>query len=156
MERLIDLGYARRGRNLGAGKTTPFHYRVADPAMAFYYAFVAPYETALEITDPGRLWKARLKALFQKLVDGRILSGAIQHRSRPMGPGVFTQHLRDLERVASSGSHGAWAHRALEAESPFLFVSVSGFSDEFHRMIEASERNVIAWGIDDLFGGFCA
>ncbi|MCH7564470.1 MAG: ATP-binding protein [Gemmatimonadetes bacterium] len=205
IERLIDLGYARRGRNLGAGKTTPFHYRVADPAMAFYYAFVAPYETALEITDPGRLWKARLKALFQthmgfvfeqvakqayyrhladselpivrewgrwegqdrnrepveidiatELVDGRILSGAIKHRSRPMGAGIFTQHLRDLERVASSGSHGAWAHRALEPESPLLFVSVSGFSDEFLRMTEASGRNVVAWAIDDLYRGFGA
>ena len=195
----------RKGRNLGAGKTTPFLYRVADPAMAFYYAFVAPYETALEVTDAGRLWKARLKPLFQahmgfvfeqvakqayyrhlddlrlpivrewgrwegqdrnrapieidiatELIDGSILSGAIKHRSRPMGTGVFTKHLRDLERVASSGSHGAWAHRALKETSPLLFVSVSGFSDEFLRMIEASGRNVSAWGIDDLFRRFGA
>jgi len=205
IERLIELGYARKGRNLGAGRTTPFHYRIADPAMAFYYALVAPYETALEVTDPGALWKARLKPLFQthmgfvfervaeqayyrhqavlelpivrewgrwegqdrnrqpveidiatELMDGRILSGAIKHRSRPMGAGVFTQHLRDLERVASSGGHGAWARRALEEESPLLFVSVSGFSDEFLRMTEASGRNVVAWAIDDLYRGFGA
>ena len=91
-----------------------------------------------------------------ELMDGRLLSGTIEHRSRPMGASVFTQHLRDLERVAAGGSHGAWAQRALREESPLLFVSVSGFSDNFLSMADASERSVIAWGVEDLFGGWRA
>ncbi len=171
--------------------------------MASYYALVAPYETALEVTSPKELWKARLKLLFDthmgfvfervveqayyrhmeslglslvrewgrwegtdrnregaevdvatELLDGRVLSGAIEHRGKPMGADVFTQHLRDLERVASSGKAGAWARRALDGDGPFIFASVSGFTDFFCRMVEASGRRVIIWEVDDLFRGF--
>ncbi len=203
IEQLIELGYVRKGRNIGAGRTTPFFYRIADPAVAFFYSLVAPYETALEVTEPAELWRTPLESMFQthmgfvfervvaqasyrhqtelglpivrqwgrwegqdrnrkaleidvacELTDGRILSGAIKHRRRPMGSRAFIKHLRDLERVAASGKHGAWARRALEPEAPLLFVSVSGFSDKFLQMAEASERVVIAWTVDDLFRGF--
>jgi len=203
LDRLIDLGYVRKAQNLGAGRTSPYLYRIADPAMASYYALVAPFETALEVTSPKELWRARLKQLFDthmgfvfervieqayyrhiesldlplvrewgrwegtdrnregvevdvatELLDGRILSGAIRHRAKPMGADVFTQHLRDLERAASSGKAGAWARRALYGDGPFLFASVSGFTDSFRQMVEASGRRVIAWDLDDIFRGF--
>ena len=57
IERLVDLGYVRAFRNLGAGGTVPFRYRIADPAFAFYYEFVSPHEAALERTDPLYVWK---------------------------------------------------------------------------------------------------
>jgi len=203
VERLIDLGYVRKAQNLGAGKTSPFLYRIADPAMATYYTLVAPYETALEVTSPKELWKVRLKQLFEahmghqfervveqayyrhagslglpptrewghwegsdrnreavevdiatELLDGRILSGAIKHRVRRTGANVFTQHLRDLERVASSGKSGTWARRALDPGALFLFASASGFTDSFLQMAEASERQVITWSVEDLFRAF--
>jgi AAA+ ATPase superfamily predicted ATPase len=56
IERLVDLGYVRALRNLGAGGTVPFRYRIADPAFAFYYEFVSPHEAALERTDPLYVW----------------------------------------------------------------------------------------------------
>lgn len=203
IEQLIDLDYVRRDRNIGADRTTPFFYRIADPAMAFFYALVAPYETALEVTDPAELWRTRLRSMFQthmgfvfervveqayyrrqaqlglpivrewgrwegrdrnrealeidlacELVDGRVLSGAIKHRRRPLGSRTFINHLRDLDRVAASGKHGAWARRALEPEAPLLFVSASGFSDGFLQMAETSGRHVSSWTVDDLFWGF--
>jgi uncharacterized protein len=57
IERLVDLGYVRAFRNLGAGGTVPFRYRIADPAFAFYYEFVSPHEAALERTDPDYVWR---------------------------------------------------------------------------------------------------
>lgn len=89
-----------------------------------------------------------------ELMDGRLLSGAIKHRRRPMGADTLTKHLRDLERVASCGGHGAWAHRALEYDAQLLFVSLSGFTDQFLQVSEASGRTVIHWTLEDLFRGF--
>lgn len=56
IERLVDLGYVRSHRNLGAGSTVPFRYALSDPAFAFYYEFVSPHITALERTDPTYVW----------------------------------------------------------------------------------------------------
>jgi uncharacterized protein len=53
----VDLGYVSSFRNLGTGSTVPFRYRIADPAFAFYYEFVAPHEAALERTDPVYVWQ---------------------------------------------------------------------------------------------------
>ena len=57
LERLIELDYVRKGRNLGAKTREPFRYRVADPAFRFYYEFVAPLESALATQDPAAVWK---------------------------------------------------------------------------------------------------
>jgi uncharacterized protein len=57
IERLVALGYVGQDRNIGAGSTVPFRYRIADPAFAFYYEFVAQHEAALERSDPARLWR---------------------------------------------------------------------------------------------------
>ena len=57
VERLVGLGYVRQYRNLGAGSTVPFRYRIADPAFAFYYEFVTHYEAALERIDPAQIWR---------------------------------------------------------------------------------------------------
>jgi len=57
IERLIDLGYVSKTRNLGAKSTTPFRYHLSDPAFAFYYEFVSHNEAALERTDPRYFWR---------------------------------------------------------------------------------------------------
>ena len=201
VERLIDLGYVCRERNPGAPVNAPHLHRIADPAVAFYYAFVAPYETALEVARPAHVWRDRLRPLFRahmgfvfervveqayhrhrddldlpvvrewgrwegadrnrepleidvvsELLDGRMLTGAVKHRSGPVGAGIITRHSRDLERLAVSGVR--WAHRALADEAPLLFASAGGFTGAFHQMAEASGRPVIAWTLEDLFRGF--
>jgi len=57
IERLIDLGYVSRTRNLGSKSTSPYRYRISDPAFAFYYEFVSHNEAALERTDPAYFWR---------------------------------------------------------------------------------------------------
>jgi AAA+ ATPase superfamily predicted ATPase len=60
LERLVDLDYVRSGRNLGAKSKEPMRYRLADPALRFYYDFVAPLESALATQDPRRVWERHI------------------------------------------------------------------------------------------------
>lgn len=64
IERLIDLGYVSRTRNLGAKSTSPYRYRISDPAFAFYYEFVSHNEAALERTEPGYFWRHVIEPRF--------------------------------------------------------------------------------------------
>jgi AAA+ ATPase superfamily predicted ATPase len=57
VEKLMELGYVRAHRNLGAGSTVPFRYAICDPAFAFHYEFVSPHVSALERTDPTSVWQ---------------------------------------------------------------------------------------------------
>jgi hypothetical protein len=56
LNRLIELDYLRTGRNLGARQKEPFRYRVADPALRFYFEFVAPLESTLATQNPAAVW----------------------------------------------------------------------------------------------------
>ncbi len=60
VERLVELGYVRKQRNFGAGRTTPWRYRLADPAFRFYHQFVTRFETTLETSDPADVWEAHV------------------------------------------------------------------------------------------------
>lgn len=58
LNRLIDLDYVKAGRNLGAKAREAFRYRVEDPALRFFYRFVAPLESLLATQDPRAVWKS--------------------------------------------------------------------------------------------------
>jgi AAA+ ATPase superfamily predicted ATPase len=62
VDRLMELRYVRRTRNLGAKRTTPYRYHLSDPAIRFYYAFVLPYESALAVSDPYEVWDEHLRS----------------------------------------------------------------------------------------------
>jgi uncharacterized protein len=64
IERLIDLGYVSKTRNLAAKSTAPYRYHLSDPAFAFYYAFVSHNEAALERTDPHYFWRHVIEPRF--------------------------------------------------------------------------------------------
>ncbi|HET7229794.1 MAG TPA: ATP-binding protein [Longimicrobium sp.] len=57
VERLVGLGYVQQRRNLGARPKEPYRYRLGDPALMFYHAFVAPLGTTLERTPARRVWR---------------------------------------------------------------------------------------------------
>lgn len=57
VERLVGLGYVQPRRNLGARPKEPYRYRLGDPALMFYHAFVAPLGTTLERTPARRVWR---------------------------------------------------------------------------------------------------
>jgi AAA+ ATPase superfamily predicted ATPase len=132
LDRLIDLGYVRKAQNLGAGRTSPYLYRIADPAMASYYALVAPYETALEVTSPKELWKARLKQLFDTHME-RASEGCSRAHSRvsisrtertgttrrkhqrAMAAGLATPYSWKMRVISGDGSVRATSQRAVQS-----------------------------------------
>ena len=68
IDRLIDLDYIRRHRNLGARSTNPYRYRLADPALMFYHTFVTKNRTALERHEPKTVWDERIKPVLDTYV----------------------------------------------------------------------------------------
>lgn len=64
LSRLIDLDYIRASRNLGAGRTKPYRYRVWDPALRFFYDVVAPLESALATQDASSIWSNHVEPRF--------------------------------------------------------------------------------------------
>lgn len=64
IDRLIGLDYVRADRNLGAKRTSPYRYRIADPAMRFFYDFVAPLENALAMQNPAAIWQKHIAPAF--------------------------------------------------------------------------------------------
>lgn len=85
-----------------------------------------------------------------RLLDGRMMTGAVKFQSRRASARVFLEHVHALERLAASGH--AWAREALQPEAIFLFVCAAGFKNSFQEASEEqSERPMIAWQLDDLF-----
>ena len=56
LDRLVELDYVVAGRNLEARSREPFRYRIADPALRFFYEFVAPWESVLDTQPVQAVW----------------------------------------------------------------------------------------------------
>lgn len=68
VEKLMDLGYVRAERNVGAHTTAPFRYRIDDPAFAFYYEFVTRFEAALARNDPAAIWRQHIEPVLDTYI----------------------------------------------------------------------------------------
>lgn len=68
VDRLIDLGYVRATRNIGAPPKAPFRYRIDDPAFAFYYEFVTRFESAIVRNNALDVWNMRIASTFDSYV----------------------------------------------------------------------------------------
>ncbi len=51
-----------RSRNFGAGPTSAWRYRIADPALRFYYTFITKYHTALGRDQALDVWTSHIEA----------------------------------------------------------------------------------------------
>lgn len=60
VQRLIALGYLHAERNDEAKSREPFAYRIADPAVRFYYDFVAPLESVLSTQRASIVWNRHI------------------------------------------------------------------------------------------------
>ena len=89
VETLLTLGYVRAERNIGAKKTSPFRYRIDDPAFAFYYEFVAPLAATLERNSPHDVWTNDINSRFD----------------------AYVGHV--FERVADQAHRRLWKHEGL-------------------------------------------
>jgi AAA+ ATPase superfamily predicted ATPase len=85
-----------------------------------------------------------------RLDDKRILTGEIKWSSKPVGAGIHTDLIRDLQDLAASGY--AWAREALmpTQSAGHFFVSAAGFSHEMEQTI-ATTPTLHGWTLDDLY-----
>jgi uncharacterized protein len=84
-----------------------------------------------------------------RLLDGRVLTGAIKWNRSPVDVRVHTQHMTMLDRLARSGV--AWAHDALDPDAPLLYAAAGGFTDRFRQAALATRSEVRLWTLDDLY-----
>lgn len=61
LETLEALELVHRERNFGAGRTTPWRFRIADNAVRFWYRFVHPNRSRLETGDPAAVWERQVR-----------------------------------------------------------------------------------------------
>lgn len=198
VETLMSLGYVHADRNIGAKNTSPYRYRIDDPAFAFYYQFVAPRAATLERNPPHDVWTTEIAPHFDAyaghvfervadqahrrlqnvaglplalewgrwegrdrdgislemdivapLTDGKVLTGGVKWNTSPLPLKWFTHHMEMLTRLAAGGVK--WAHVANQPESPLLFVSAGGFSQDFVKAANGTGRRVIMWELADLY-----
>lgn len=83
------------------------------------------------------------------LSDDRVLTGAVKWNRRPLSADVHREHLAMLERLAAAGIK--WAHTAVRADAPLLYVAAGGFASGFEPAAKASGHPVTLWTLRDLY-----
>jgi uncharacterized protein len=87
--------------------------------------------------------------IASRLMDGRVLTGAIKWNRRKVDVDIHTEHLSMIDRLAQSGV--GWAHEAREPSSPLLYVASGGFTDRFRQAAVASREEIYLWTLSDLY-----
>lgn len=87
--------------------------------------------------------------IVSRLADGGMLTGAITWNRSPIGIDVHRKHMRDLDRLATSGRR--WAHEASESGSQLLYVAAGGFEDGFRERAAEENLPVTLWTLDELY-----
>lgn len=73
------------------------------------------------------------------LDDGRTLLGEVKWSSRPVGPELHAQLLRNIEDLANSGHK--WAHDASRPDGArYIYYSAAGFSEAFETIARQDPR----------------
>ena len=81
--------------------------------------------------------------------DGTMITGSVKWSQNPIGAGLHAHHFASLQRLAVSGQE--WAHRALEENAPFFYVSAGGFTDGLLKAVEEENRRIILWALPDIY-----
>lgn len=76
--------------------------------------------------------------LVTRLSDGTIATGEVKWSSRPIGPAVHFDLLRNLDDLARSGI--AWAKDAKLDTAALVYVSAAGFAPEFVSLAGSDSR----------------
>lgn len=77
--------------------------------------------------------------IVASLNDDRMLVGEIKWSSRPVGPEVHAQLLRNVEDLAHSGHK--WAHESLRTDaSLYIYYSAAGFTGAFESLARQDSR----------------
>ena len=125
--------------------------RIAEQA---YYRF-APQSKLPIVTEWGswegadRERKSLELDIVARLGDKRVMTGGVKWNDSPVPAKWHTHHMAMLHRLADAGVK--WAHRALEPDSPIIWVAAGGFSPEFESAVRAERAEVNLWKLSDLY-----
>ncbi len=142
--RLVELGCVETRRNIDARPNEPVRNGIADPAFRFHQRFVVP-----ELDKYMGLEFERIAVQAYDRRHDSLGLPLVTEWGRWEGADRERRSLAMLERAADAGR--AWAHVTLEPASPLLYVSASGFTDDFREAIECDDREVICWSLADLY-----
>jgi Archaea bacterial proteins of unknown function len=87
LDRLVDLGYIRAERDFGTKRTSPFRYRLDDPALQFHARIVSLFRSELATYGPEEVWAreiqpARLDTYMGGIFERIAAAGYQRHRQR--------------------------------------------------------------------------
>ena len=87
LERLVELGYVCAERNFAARRTSPYRYRLDDPALQFHAKMVSLFRSELATYDPKEVWEreiapARLDTYMGGIFERIAAEGYQRHRQR--------------------------------------------------------------------------
>ncbi|HXC25299.1 MAG TPA: ATP-binding protein [Gemmatimonadaceae bacterium] len=83
------------------------------------------------------------------LTDGRVMTGAVKWNRDPVSPTMHYAHLAMLERAADAGR--SWAHQALKADAPLLYVAANGFTPGFAEAVAESGHPTMCWTLEEVY-----
>jgi len=88
--------------------------------------------------------------MVAETADGRLLTGAVAWEVGLAGSELHLNHRSKLERLAAAGH--AWVYNAIEGTqcAGWVYLSASGFTDEFRELAAASERLTLLT-LEDLY-----
>lgn len=75
LDTLIRLEYVTRERNFAAGRTTAWRHHLADNAVKFWYRYVHPNRSALEIGADREVWEERIRPDLDPYMGWEVFEG---------------------------------------------------------------------------------
>jgi uncharacterized protein len=87
LDTLVELGYIRAERNFAARRTSPFRYRLKDPALQFHAQIVSHFRSELAMYAPEEVWDreilpGRLDTYMGGVFERIAAEGYQRHRQR--------------------------------------------------------------------------
>ena len=124
VSRLVELEFLEEERDFASPCNRPVRYRLADPALRFYYGQVLPNESAIDVSGPVSVWNERIRRerfpsyVGQEVVEepaGKVCDDGrgqpqedadVSHQFRPEAVGVVESHDGAVEHRHQQGRLG--------------------------------------------------
>ncbi len=87
--------------------------------------------------------------IVSRLLNDKMLTGAIKWNARPVGLELHKKHMDQLNRLAASGQ--CWAREALEPDARLIYVASGGFKKNFVKTVEEGLVPAKLWTLEDLY-----
>lgn len=87
--------------------------------------------------------------IVARLLNGKMLTGAIKWNVRPVELELHKKHIDQLNRLAASGQ--GWAREALGPDARLIYVAAGGFERNFLKAVEEGLISARLWTLKELY-----